>query len=211
MLAYDSCHSPECIEDLKVNVVETIREGLKGVNYQFIRTNTVAEIDSMSTVGFASIGMPDIVFGLPFTEDSLEFWKEAVDKLQKYMIIYGVPEVGDVIDPIQFANFDADETKAPITCVSQLGVGDREIRIVRLATDRWFAGDGWQHALHYNEQERKDAVFLQWILPDEENRYPTDVGYNGPYQHQFETLPFGQRWVENKPTPERAARNRYMH
>lgn len=210
MIAYEVLHSPEGIEDLKINVAHTIRERLNDRSFMFINTNTVAEIDSMSTIGYASIGLPDIVFGLNLGEDNIYFWEGAVEKLQRYMIIYGFPEPDQPIDPIQFANFGLGEEDPPITSLDELPAGSRRYRLLRLDAERWFSGDGWQHAVHYTEKERSGAVVFQWVLPDAEDRYPGDEGYVGPYQHIYETEPFGSG-VKVELSPERIARNRFMH
>lgn len=210
MLSYEQCHTPEDIEELKINIVESVREALRERVFQFIRTSTIPEQSTTSTIGYCTVGLPDIVFGTNLTSEGLPFWEDGIIKLQKYMVIYGVPELGESIDPIQFANFGALADQPPVTSIDELPVGNKEIRLVRIDSERWFAGEGWQHALYYTEQERKDAIVMQWLVPDSCNRYPTDVGYAGPHQAVFEALPFGQRWP-NDQTPERIARNRYMH
>lgn len=212
MFAFDQHHSPEGIRELRVHVAETIREHLATEKVRFLHSNPVAEIIAVGTVGYVTQGLPDIVFGADVNANAGgdEFWFAAVEKLQKYMAIYGIPTADHPIDPIQFANFGKEEHEPPVTSHDQLGVGNKEIRIIRIDSARWFAGMGWQQAQWYTEEERRNAVILQWVVPDSKNAYPESPDWSGPYQHLFETEPFGKRtWTSEDSV--RTARNRYMH
>lgn len=212
MLALPQYHTPEGIAAIEVQLVETVREQLKDREWSFITTKTVPEIDTTATIGALTHGLPEIVFGTNFQDDRLlEVWRGHVHRLYTYVTMFGMPEDGEEIDPCSFYNFFADEHTPPAYTVDDIPPGNlTRLWLVKLDPGHWYMGEGWQHALHYNADEREAGEVWQWVIPDMAGRYHTDPNYQGFNQVLYETEPFGTRQPEPQ-TPERIARNRYMH
>lgn len=207
MLSFPSYHSKEGIEELRIVTAEGLHDHLIDAEWEFINTSPDPDLPTVTcTIGNARYGRPDLVIGANLTELAAGRIRAHVESIFAYMDWLGEPIEGD-IDLTDFYSFcvlhRGYETVEPF-------IPDDRLYLRRINSEQWFMGMGWQHAAYYTEEERKNAVIYQWMLPDTEGRIPLDEGFNGIGQLIMEVEAFGET-VEFEPSPERAALAKYLH
>jgi hypothetical protein len=207
MLSYTQFHSKAGIAEVRLMAVEQIRENLGDAKWEFIESGRDTDLAPvMATIGNARHGQPDIVLGVNLTDKQLGIVRETIGNLLAYLEWHKEPVDGD-LDIEDYYAFVVQHRG--YTTVPPIKPTDR-LHLRRIDKDRWFAGQGWQHAAFYTEDERASAQVIQLVFPDEQGRLPNEEGYNNVPQVLLDVEPFGAT-VEFDQHPARQALAKYLH
>ncbi|QBJ02896.1 hypothetical protein MZD04_gp370 [Pseudomonas phage Psa21] len=206
MLSYTNMHSKDGIAELKLIAVETIRDSLGDSEWEFIRTDQDMDFPSLhATIGCVRNGNPDIVMGFQAAPVSMGTMRELVSNMVAYLAWNKEFVSGDV-DLIDYTTFLLQhrgyKDAAPLEATDR-------IHFREIDAQRWFAGQGWQHATYYTADERKNARFLQFVMSDLNGLIPGEEGYSGIKQIMLSAEPFGK--ADKVTTPVSAERARYLN
>lgn len=210
MLSWPATHKPEGFEDARTNVVETVHEMLKEEHWVLLGHYATPDAPVVATIGSISHGLPEIVLGWAPSGDEFPVWEEHIADMYAFLRAFGKGSTdGWRIDALAFWNFTRDEGEPAAHTLADLPVYARELRLVKIDPDQWYAGFGWQHAQWYTEEERAKGEIYQFVGCDEHGRFPGDEGF-AQIQLLFPTKPFGDK---SRPalTDLQKARNRFLN
>lgn len=192
MLGYTQMHHRTGIEELRLAAVESIRETLGDARWEFMTTERDPDVPAvLTTIGNNRYGVPDLILGCGMTDKGLGHLRVSYGDLFAYLEWHKDFTSGEV-DLVDYYTFLLKERgHAEVVPIKPSG----RIHLLHVDAERWLAGQGWQHAQYYNADERKNARFLQLVLPDDDGRLPWDEGYNYVRQHILESKPFGAKPV----------------
>jgi hypothetical protein len=207
MLSYTHFHSKDGIAEIRLMAVEQIRDNLGEAKWEFIESGRDTDLPPViATIGNARYGQPDIVIGMNLSDIELGRARSYIGDILAYLEWNKELIDGDV-DLEDFYAFAVQHrgyaTAAPIEPHHRL-----HLRVVD--KDRWFAGQGWQHAAFYTEEERANAKIVQLVFQDVDGKLPWDEGYSHSPQTILETEPFGAK-IKFDEHPARQSLARYLH
>jgi len=206
MLAFPSHHTKEGIQEARLATVEMIREALGDSEWEFISSSPDPDAPPvLATIGNARYGRPDLVLGFSLTDMELGAMRNHIGDMLAYLDWAKEPIDGDLVTEDFFEFLMRQRGYEGITALPT----DR-LHLRRIDVDRWFAGYGWQHAVFYNEDERKKAMVYQLVVSDAAGRLPWEQGYDEDYQLVLDKEPFGAH-IGFERTPLQTARAKYLN
>lgn len=211
MLKHKSMHSPEGIEELKLRVVEVLRERIGDKHWDLCTSDTIeGHPDVTSTIGNGLHFGCNLIVGQDIDNNHTGYLKELFTDVFSWLDS-GKGIGGDgIISPEAMRQHRID-TRGAEAAEAYMPVYMQRVALIGVDRERFVNGLGWHHKAYYTQDELETITYIQVMLSCDQGYFPWEAEYTGDSCVGLATAPFGAPRKVKALTDVDRARLRYVH